>query len=305
MSTARHLSRASPVPLQHLSSASPVLGEPLRLARACAGTSDGSGTLMGMRTTAGHGHGTTGADAGARSWPRLHWRDRAQVRSAGVSRARWTSLGTATRAEVLATVRELHPAPATRGEGRAVLHGPVGEVLPPDHPQQVLARGGRRAAACYRRAEAETPADATATDDQRAALETAEGYHDGLSFFDELTTRLLSELGESDRRAASHRRSVAVDAHALALREGAERRAEHLAAALVSVVLLILAALDDLAEHADQDTGTGPEAPRPEPPPPPPSMLALVRSTLTAAPPQGTVSVPSPCCALSPLQSAA
>lgn len=253
---------------------------------------------MRVTTTALLGIGPTGAVAGVRSWSRLPWRDRAQVRSAGVSRARWTALGTSARAEVIATVQELHPTPATRAAARTTLHGPVGEVLPPDHPQHVLARDGRRADACHRRAEAETPVDATATDDQRAAQETADAGRGGLAFLDELTSRLLAELGETDPRAATHSRGLAVDARARTLREGAEHRAEHIAAALVSVVLLILAALAALAELSEQDPGTGPEAPRPEPPAPPPSMLALVRSTLTAAPPQGTVSVPSPCCAL-------
>ncbi|MDN5601666.1 MAG: hypothetical protein L0G52_14165, partial [Brachybacterium sp.] len=96
----------------------------------------------------------------------------------------------------------------------------------------------RRADACHRRAEAETPADATATDDQRAAQETADAGRGGLAFLDELTSRLLAELGETDPRAATHSRGLAVDARARTLREGAEHRAEHIAAALLAVVLL-------------------------------------------------------------------
>lgn len=259
---------------------------------------------MRMFTSAQHGDGPTGADAGALSWSRLRWRDRSQVRRAGVSRARWASLDTSLRRELLTSARHTHPAPLTRAADRGALHGPRREVLPPDHPQHVLARNGRRTDACYRRAEAETPAEAIASDAQRADLERAEstaGYQNGLTFFDVLTARLLAELGEQtqpEQRPITHRRGVAVDARALALREEAERRAEHTAAALSAVVLLILSALVVLAERPEQVTGAGPEAPRPDPPSPPPAQLALVRSTLTAAPPRGTVSVPSLCCAV-------
>lgn len=162
-------------------------------------------------------------------------------------------------------VPELPPIP-----NRATRRARSSRELPPDHPAVILSTPRRT----WERTTRTTPASAEPT-----GCDLAE-----------------DDSPETRRQAAAHQIAARRSAQALTMRTGAD---------MLDVLLAILAEAAVLRQDTPQTPTTGPEREGAEPPSPPPEQLALVRSTLTAAPPQGTVSVPSPCCAVLPSKLAA
>lgn len=170
--------------------------------------------------------------------------------------------------EVLALIASEPGAPLperpARRERRAERYGHR-RPLPPDHPAAVLtARGGH--GATWRAAERLTPTG--------AAPELTEPAEDS---------------PEVLRLAAAHQAAERLRARAGHRLETAEA---------LEVLLCALALLEADTAASLEDRAPGPEHAGPAPPEAPPQLLALTRSTLTAAPPATASSVPGSRCAV-------
>lgn len=156
------------------------------------------------------------------------------------------------------------PARPPRRERRAERYGHR-RPLPPDHPAAVLtARGGHSAA--WRTAERLTPSGAVPEPSEHA-----------------------EDSPEVLRLAAAHRAAERLRDHAAHRLEAAEA---------LDVLLLALALLETDTAANLEDRTPGPEHAGPAPPETPPQLLAVTRSTLTAAPPATAPSVPGSRCAV-------
>ena len=178
-----------------------------------------------------------------------------------------------------------------RARNRATRRHPLRDVLPPDHPALVNDRPGRIAVASRERAHRTTPNDAMP---ERWPLPPLPGTSITLADLMQSPDELKPKIFVIAAAYAEFYRRM-VDLTSMLARA---------ARALIELMRYVNALREanplNLAPPA-----TGPEREGPAPPSPPPEQLALVRSTLTAAPPQGTVSVPSPCCAVLPSKLAA
>ena len=206
------------------------------------------------------------------TWGQLRWRERAALTAGGVTRAEWSRLSPPLRADLLALIPSAFPPgdDGPRAWERSSLHG-VRDFLPPDHPRRVLER----------RDGLLLEARAAAKDGDAPA---GSGYVDSVWFFDG-----HAAPGPEDRaRAAAHADAV----HRLAV-----ARNRH-ASTVYALTLLILASVAELLESRSAAPSTGPQHRRTDPPEPPPPRLALICSTLTAAPPVTAPSVPGSRCAV-------
>lgn len=176
----------------------------------------------------------------------------------------------ATLSDVLALVTtdpgQLLPPRPPRRERRAERYGHH-RPLPPDHPAVVLNASGSHSAA-WRAAERLTPSGAVPEAIQCRAM---------------TPPATEEETPETLRLAAAHQAAQRLRGHAARWREAAD--------ALASL-LRALELLEALELEGLEDQAHGPECARPAPPEPPPQLLALTRSTLTAAPPVTAMPVP-------------
>lgn len=181
--------------------------------------------------------------------------------------------------------------PLQRARNRATRRHPIREALPPDHPGLVIDRPGRINVASLERAHWTTPHDAMP---ERWPLPPLPG-----------TSITLADLMQGPDELKPRVFVIAAAYAEFYLRlVGLASMFARAARALVELMRYVNA-LREVNPLNLAPPATGPEREGPAPPSPPPEQLALVRSTLTAAPPQGTVSVPSPCCAVLPSKLAA